>query len=650
MKKLLIASSIATLAFATVAMAASYVFANNLTVGSRGDAVTALQNDLIAAGHNIAAGATGYFGSQTKAAVQAYQTENGIPSTGFVGPLTRAALNGTATVAVSTTCPVGFTCTANVATTPAACPVGMTCTPNNTTTGATVGAITTPGVAGVMSVTQGPLSSSVVNVGALNVPVLAIRVQAQYSDLSVQSLNLDLGNNTAVYNKILSKLYVVDGSNVVASQSLNSSTVIQSGNDYIIGLSGFNIIVPKGTYKDIVIKADLNSSIDSAYLSGGVHYPGYNSTNYNSTNVTGSVVPVSGWVVGLSNANGLRAVDGTGVSLNSGTGFYQSLIINPSLTDNAQANISLDSASPLAASVPVTDTTNNQYLGLPVLIFDVNAQNDSLHFHEAKVNFSTSGIGSLTAAYLYQGSTQVMSSSVTYLSNGNYSADFNNIVDNTNGASIAKDATVPFTVKVDVTGVTSSASPFSVTASTSDTLLTLYNTIDGSVSPSGVANGNQQTIASVGPLFTLSGTPTITKTNITAGGATTTTFQYTASYNVQVQAVGTDVLLDLPGTTYPAFSGALANVYTNGISTNTVTAASGIASYSQPTNTAISGNTFTVSRNSVVTIPVTYSFTVAAPGANTYAVQLQGINWKTNTSTSTATFMAGQTAWRTSAI
>ena len=40
----------------------------NFTVGSRGDGVTALQNYLIGKGFGIAAGATGYFGAQTKAA------------------------------------------------------------------------------------------------------------------------------------------------------------------------------------------------------------------------------------------------------------------------------------------------------------------------------------------------------------------------------------------------------------------------------------------------------------------------------------------------------------------------------------------------------------------------------------------------------
>ena len=121
MKKILIATGIAALAFVTVAGAQGYQFSTNLTVGSTGADVVALQTWLISNGYSIpsvasGAAAKGYFGAQTKAAVVAYQTAVGLPSTGFVGPLTRAKLNagGTATAPTTTTtvtCPVGFVCT-----------------------------------------------------------------------------------------------------------------------------------------------------------------------------------------------------------------------------------------------------------------------------------------------------------------------------------------------------------------------------------------------------------------------------------------------------------------------------------------------------------------------------------------------------------
>jgi len=647
MKKFLIASGVAALAFASIASAQGYAFHTNLTVGSTGPDVSALQSWLITNGFHIpsveAGTATkGYFGSQTKAALALYQASVGLPNFGFFGPLTQAKLNG----GVSTPIVVG-------------CPAGMICTPAPGTVGTPVvggpTGITTPGIPGIMSVTAGPLSSIVSNVGSLMAPVLTVRVQAQYSDLAVQSLNLDLGSNTAIYNKIFSKLYVTDGTNVLASVPLNSSTVIQSGADYIVGLNAFNFIVPKGTYRDLVIKADLMSSIDSKYLSGGSLYP----TGIFANSGITSGVPSTGWGIAIP-ANGLRAVDGAGVNLNGPTGgFAQALTINSSLVDTAQANISLDYSSPLKNTVPVTDTTNGQYNGLGVLAFDVNAQNDTLHLHEAKVQFVTSGTGQVSAAYLYNGSTLITSASV---SNG--IADFNNITDGTNGATVAKDTTTTFWVKADVTGVTSGS--LSIVASTTGSAgaapLTIYNSQDGNAIITGSAVGNTLTIANNGPVFTLVGAPTITKSNSSADQQGNSTTTYTATFNVQVQAVGTDVALGLAGSSTPAFGTTTDNmlaIYKNGakdtLSNYTANSATIVSNYSQPTNTTLStdGTYFTVSRNQSVTIPVTYSFIVknAAASPATYAVQLQGINWEApGAALANVNFMKDQVAWRTPAI
>lgn len=73
--------------------------ARDLTLGAQGDDVMALQLALIKADEGTAAralagaGATGYFGSMTQAALAEYQRANGIsPASGYYGPLTRAHL------------------------------------------------------------------------------------------------------------------------------------------------------------------------------------------------------------------------------------------------------------------------------------------------------------------------------------------------------------------------------------------------------------------------------------------------------------------------------------------------------------------------------------------------------------------------------
>lgn len=88
-----IASLQGTEATAT-ASASAYVFTRPLTIGSQGADVTALQTYLIAGGYSIPAGATGYFGAQTAAAVAAWQTANGVmPAAGYFGPVSQAKYN-----------------------------------------------------------------------------------------------------------------------------------------------------------------------------------------------------------------------------------------------------------------------------------------------------------------------------------------------------------------------------------------------------------------------------------------------------------------------------------------------------------------------------------------------------------------------------
>jgi len=63
--------------------------------GKSGGEVAELQAFLIADGygHVITAGATGYFGDQTFRALKLFQLSEGIPSTGYFGPLSQAEVN-----------------------------------------------------------------------------------------------------------------------------------------------------------------------------------------------------------------------------------------------------------------------------------------------------------------------------------------------------------------------------------------------------------------------------------------------------------------------------------------------------------------------------------------------------------------------------
>jgi len=86
-----------------------YQFTSNLTIGSTGADVTELQKVLVAKGYLVmpAGVAYGNFGPLTQAAVAKWQAASGIsPAAGYVGPISRTALNamaGTTTTTTTTT-------------------------------------------------------------------------------------------------------------------------------------------------------------------------------------------------------------------------------------------------------------------------------------------------------------------------------------------------------------------------------------------------------------------------------------------------------------------------------------------------------------------------------------------------------------------
>lgn len=73
--------------------AANVKFNTNLGYGMHSTDVSELQKRLVAEGYSIPDAVTLYFGPQTLAATKAFQKAHGIVQTGFVGVLTRAALN-----------------------------------------------------------------------------------------------------------------------------------------------------------------------------------------------------------------------------------------------------------------------------------------------------------------------------------------------------------------------------------------------------------------------------------------------------------------------------------------------------------------------------------------------------------------------------
>ncbi len=81
-----------TVAPALTGTGGGFFYDTDLSVGMTSSDVMELQTRLRDEGY-FTATPTGYFGSITQSAVMAYQSAHGLPSTGYVGPLTRAMLN-----------------------------------------------------------------------------------------------------------------------------------------------------------------------------------------------------------------------------------------------------------------------------------------------------------------------------------------------------------------------------------------------------------------------------------------------------------------------------------------------------------------------------------------------------------------------------
>lgn len=258
MKKVLFATGVAVLAFAMIAGATGYTFSNNLTIGSTGADVTALQNVLISSGFDIpaissGAATTGYFGSQTKTALAKYQVAKGIvsPGTGFFGPLTMKVMNGGSTVA-SNNCLAGWTA-ATYAGTTYCVPPGQTLPTGSVVTPGTVAGITTPGIPGTLVYAlQTTFNNSTLDKGK-SVDVARYKLQASASDMQVSSISFDVDKRLWLYVGAIT--IKDDAGTVIASKSglmVSDFSELTVGSSYRITVP-VNYVVPKATSKYFTI-------------------------------------------------------------------------------------------------------------------------------------------------------------------------------------------------------------------------------------------------------------------------------------------------------------------------------------------------------------------------------------------------------------
>lgn len=500
MKKVLIASGIALFAIASIAGAQGYTFNTNLTVGSTGADVVALQTWLMASGYSIPAIASGaaskgYFGSQTQMAVKAYQASKGIPNTGFVGPLTRGALNGGYTAPVAVSCPAGYVCTPTAGGTPV--------------TPVTPGVMGTPGVPGTLVYSkESSFNNSSLDKGK-SVDVAKYKLQASASDMQVTSISFDFNKRLWLY--VGTVTLKDDAGNVIATKSgLTSSdfSELTVGESYRLTVP-LSYVVPRSSWKYVTL----------------------NLTALTSTDRTSSET------ITISSSQA-RAVDGTGVNDTQTVGTSQSISWTGS--SNAAIVTTINSSSPTTKLVQVSTSveTDNVVLG----VFDIKSQNTDTTLRTLKLSVRTAD-GSNTVAGMFN-DLKVKIGGGTPVSYSSISSDVAAYGESTASTTVTftnLNTTLPKDTYVSVTLLGKVAK--NVTGSASTTLYANSTNIVVEDSSYASVSVNSAVIAANVQSFTTSGlamaSPSVSKgtKTVTNAGTTTVTFNLAFSLTAGDNAV-----------------------------------------------------------------------------------------------------------------
>jgi hypothetical protein len=219
-------------AFLSASIAAPVVttgaLTSNLTIGSKGDQVTALQQILVNGGYLVmpAGVAYGYFGALTKSAVIKYQLAKGItPAVGYVGSITRASMNGSA----------------------------------GGTTGGTTGGVNITGTDLKVSLAATSPASSALIAGqaAAN---LAEYTFTNTSAAPAVVINVTLQRMGVSADTSLDNVYLFNG-----AIRLTDSATVSSGKVTFNSASGI-FTIPAGSSMTVAVKADINSTADGQLI------------------------------------------------------------------------------------------------------------------------------------------------------------------------------------------------------------------------------------------------------------------------------------------------------------------------------------------------------------------------------------------------
>jgi peptidoglycan hydrolase-like protein with peptidoglycan-binding domain len=366
-----------------------------VSYGQRGSAVRNAQACLIEAGYDIPAGATGYYGSQTRNAVREFYADwYGAWSGNSLGPRGVAELKSRLAAApsqpsgpqlVGTT--GGTTSTRSNSFFSCCC---FSCSSANgdysfNNINSTSTQQQTAAEEGFLTVEQDPSVVAVTLREGETGKVFGLRMRADNGDVNVQSVFLRwaTGSGTAAPYRTISKIEVVDEQgNVLFSRNVDSTTFYQDSSlNYYLPVTGLNFNVPKNTYKSLFVQVTVVGTLPSGVNTAGFYV----------------------------NANDVRGVDGAGVQRFAPSGtISQNFTLQPAIAGQADwvvaRNVNTPKEGYLFGSVVDGKLYNQKVLSL-----DVTAKYDSLRM--TQVSGSVNGNATVTAVYLRYGN-QTLASAV----------------------------------------------------------------------------------------------------------------------------------------------------------------------------------------------------------------------------------------------
>jgi len=490
-------------------------FTRDLTIGSTGADVTELQTWLISKGYSIPAGATGYFGVQTQAAVAAFQAANGItPAAGYFGPITRAKVNA------------------------------MLSAGGTTTGGGTTGGSTLSGGEATLSNYQ-LTTGDTVSEGDTGVELATAKFDVKGGDINVGRVRVEVqesSTNSASNDPWLyfDKLYVYDGTTKVGSVDVSSRDAWDdnsddgdhagSGDVYSVDVPTSDV-VKEGDTAMLTIKADAQNTIDTQ----------------NESQVFKLDIP----------DQGIRAVDAAGIQEYEGdTGDTVSVDFNGNTA--GKLTVSEDSDDPDAGVLVADD--NQSTNDLTVFKFDIkNTQDGSSLIDSIVASVATTTAAGSPASDI----TDILRRATLTLDGHDYDGDINTnntITFNLNNDNVVVNGndSMTGTITVDLASqsghysATGESLTFSINGSSQVTAEGEQN--GQSTTVSGTASGNKQSIALNGGI-TVAGNDM--STDLTYNSQTPASSYGTFTLKFDVTAVGDDVYVPKGIGTTNAVGGGL---------------------------------------------------------------------------------------------